>query len=512
MKFYAWLKPSIDADRPGIWRQLVHVAHLCAIGVRDSQLARMAAALSYRTIFGLIPVIVIGLVVMASFAQREQVSKAVFSLLEFIGLDRITLSAEAMQGVGDGFMGPPAPGQVEQGLSLNKWIGELVDRIRGLPLNAIGFAGVLTLIYAAISMLVEIEKAFNQIYHAPTGRAWARRVTQYWSLLTLGTFFLVASFAITEQAKQFVRNIEQQGWAAIHWPNGEETAYGAVEGLEGVPGAEAKPAIVPAPAEPVEQAQRPGVAGGLVLIASRAISLALSITIFVIIYATVPNTRVHVVPALVGACIAATLWELGKWGFTEYVSYSATYSRLYGVIALLPLFLLWVYLTWMIVLFGLHVAYAMQAYRTAVRQGFSRSVLTTLGLVAEQVAMQSARLHDPASLVLVMSVVGERFSLGKYTDHEHVADRTGLDKPAVVQMLNRLCAAGFVHRVSVSEQEEAYTLSRPPDKVSLTEIFSLAQEPLDRVKSPAAQKLLESLAAARLKAVEGKTLTDAITA
>ncbi len=232
--------------------------------------------------------------------------------------------------------------------------------------------------------------------------------------------------------------------------------------------------------------------------------------IFVIIYATVPNTRVHLVPALVGACIAATLWELGKWGFTEYVAYSATYSRLYGVIALLPLFLLWVYLTWMIILFGLHVAYAMQAYRTATRQGFSQSVLTTLGLVAEQVAMQASRLHDPAALLLVMSVVGERFTHGKYTDHEHVADRTGLEKTAAVQMLNRLCAAGFVHKVSVSEQEEAFTLSRPPDKISLTDVFALAQEPLDRVKSAAAQKMLETLAAARLKAVEGKTLTDAI--
>ena len=58
----------------------------------------------------------------------------------------------------------------------------------------IGWIGTGVLIYASLSMLVEIERAFNEIYHAPSGRSWLRRLVLYWTLLTLGPIFLLGGF------------------------------------------------------------------------------------------------------------------------------------------------------------------------------------------------------------------------------------------------------------------------------------------------------------------------------
>jgi membrane protein len=221
---------------------------------------------------------------------------------------------------------------------------------------------------------------------------------------------------------------------------------------------------------------------------------------------------VQVGPASVGAFVTAGLWELAKQGFAMYVSASKGYTTLYGALALLPMFLIWVYLTWIIVLFGLHVAHAMQAYRTATRQGLSQSVMVALGLLVEQHSSDRPnRSVDPSAMVLIMSVVGERFAQGKPTDHAHVADRTGLDEPTVVQMLERLAAAGLLHRVAVGGVDDAaFVLARPAQAITLSEILELAHESSDRIKSPAAIKLLETLAKARHEAVAGRTLADAL--
>ena len=66
----------------------------------------------------------------------------------------------------------------------------------GIAFQAIGAIGVLMLIYAAISMLIEVERAFNDIYRAPTGRAWGRRIPLYWTVLTLGVIFILATFFV----------------------------------------------------------------------------------------------------------------------------------------------------------------------------------------------------------------------------------------------------------------------------------------------------------------------------
>src|SRR3954471_2376731 len=82
------------SERGGPLRYFLHLAHLIVVGIRRSQLTRMAAALAYRTIFGLIPVLVISLLVMAVFASKAQVHDTLSDLLKLTGIDRVALEPE----------------------------------------------------------------------------------------------------------------------------------------------------------------------------------------------------------------------------------------------------------------------------------------------------------------------------------------------------------------------------------------------------------------------------------
>jgi membrane protein len=469
-------------ERGGWARQFIHMAHLIVVGIRRSQLTRMAAALSYRTIFGIVPVLLISVLVLAAFASPLQVRSMVAQMLNYTGLSavvadtpntKITASESGMgsETVSESKTAPPGPEAAhaespthsdsdKRVQRLDDFINDALSRMRQIPMNTLGLIGIFILVYAAISMLVEIEKAFNQIFNAPEGRSWTRRVTQYWTLLTLGTIFLVASFYAQRRITGMAQDIQLAG--------------------------NIKPMLV-------------NVLGfGLTVLISSAL--------MVIVYMIVPNTRVQFMPALIGGVTAALLWESGKWGFTRYVA-TASYSKFYGVVAIVPLFMFWVYITWLIVLSGLQLASALQTHWLTKAEGFRFSVLATFGLVDEERAQHNVKIVDPASVLVVLVAVAERFIAGKPSDHSHVAEKTGIDEQAVADMLERLAGAGLLLRVVHAEREGTYTLARPPEAILAVETLVLSQDLMGNTRV-AENKVLINLTRARVQALDGKTIAD----
>ncbi len=461
-------------EHPSVPRQFVHIVQMIVIGMRRVQIPRMAAALSYRTIFGLIPVLVVAIVFFAAFSSQESVADQIRKIIRFAGLDRIELTstdAEPPHPSDPGLnpeltnptpetqplAGPPSPAQTR----LDAWIEQAVQRVRTLPPGTLSVIAILTLVYAAISMMVDIEKSFNQIYMAPGGRSWPRRVMQYWALLTLGSLGLFSTFSI-------------QAWAI--------TQLDEINNIEFVGGA-------------------------IYVVARFTVPLLISTLLFFVAYATVPNTRVQFFPALIGALLAALIWEGGKYGITTYLRNAKGLSSLYGPLALVPLFLLWVYVTWIIVLSGLQVAHALQTYSTAKAAGLTRSVLETLGLVTQAAETRRTLVIDPASTLVVMCDVAGRFRAGKPSGSSIVADKTGIDERVVSEMLERLWRAGLLHRVSGGDDDGAYTLAGPPEGVRARDVLVVGEElvAVDRERAP---KLLGELSAARLSVMDGRTLAD----
>jgi membrane protein len=413
-----------------------------AAEAQKSRLPQMAAALAYRTVFGLIPVFVVSLVaIRVFFASNDRIAQLVTQMLTYSGLSSIAVEEQ----------GPPVPeGAVEAtgaaNAHLDQWIKELVEKVGGINFAAVGWVSLGALLYAAISMLVEVERAFNQIYRVPAGRSWARRITQYWTLMTLGTLGLALTFVMGEKFTTWLN-------ATATWGGRSNAIF-------------------------------LGLAGYMV-------TVGISAALFLLAYIVVPNTRVAIRPALAGALVSACLWEAGKWGLSQYIrSSSSGYARLYGSLALVPLFLLWVYVTWVIVLFGLNFAYYLQHGRHQTK--------------AQPSEMLAPVIIDPASTLALMAAMARRFDAGKPSEPRSLGEEIGVQEPIARQMLERLAAAGLVLPVRTDEQSgPRYSLARPPARIEAEEVLKVGEELSGGVKAdPVSQVMRE----ARLERVRGRSL------
>ena len=451
------------AKRKWAPHQVLHVVVLAARGAANIQIDRTAAALTYRTLFSLVPVMVIGLAIMGAFASSEQMNAWIRQILDFTGLNQISIDQSPID---DDMREFYVPGTHEPAaIQLDSWISSAVARVKSLPFKTIGWIGTGVLIYAALSMLVEIERAFNEIYKAPSGRSWLRRLVLYWTLLTLGPIFLLGGF--------FVRAWLASVFSAI-WP-GSQTSTVLTD-------------IVP-------------------FLTTTAISAVL----FLVVFAIVPNTKVRFLPALVGAVFAAILWESGKLLFAAYLRYTAGYATFYGSLAVLPLFMLWVYLTWIIVLIGLQLAYSLQSYRQAValaRQGGVRGLRTAaalLGLAPE--SRVPTLMLDPASLLAVMAAVGRRFALGKVTTLSDISRDTGIDERVLEEVMRRLLAANLLVKLDDHERD-SFNPSRPLDTMPADQVLSIGDQMCAELGREEDRALLAKLRGARSHLVAGKSIAD----
>lgn len=456
----------------------VQVLRDAAAEAQRSRIPQMAAALSYRTIFGLVPIIAIALWILHKIVE-DKLNDLVSQTIVYLGLDQIFVNQAAAATMlasstpeEQQEMGPPTAIESAQKVvevaraaevavqqSLASFVQDIVTRLNGVSFKTIGFVGILMLVYASISMVVEVERAFNQIYRVPRGRSVSRQLTNYWTLLTLGPIGLCATFFVGQQVQAWVMR-----WTGMGGFGSGATTLSIVLFL---------------------------------------VQLAISTGVLVLVYLVVPNTKVRFWPALSGALIAALAFEAGKFGFGKYVEFSASqsYARLYGSLALIPLFLLWVYVNWMIVLFGLQVAYELQFGRTKTR--------------AQPLFDSGPMIVEPAAGLVVMSAAARAFVSGATQTVPQMVKATGLSEPGVRLVVARLAERGLLHRIERHEEgtEEAYALAKAPASVRVGEILEIGFEISDAAGTGAAGPLvnptLERMRRAQIEAAGAETLADA---
>lgn len=182
---------------------------------------------------------------------------------------------------------------------------QVVGYLQGFSSQAreLTWIGIGVLLGSALLTLYTIESAFNQIWRVRRARRGVSSFLLYWAILSLGPLLLGAGFA----ASAYI------------------TSLRLLSGPEALPGATTLLGLVP---------------------------LFSAIAAFTLLYAAVPNTRVPLRHALIGGCFAALLFESAKALFSLYVRLFPGYQLIYGAFAAVPLFLLWIYLTWLIVLLG----------------------------------------------------------------------------------------------------------------------------------------------------------------
>lgn len=249
--------------------------------------------------------------------------------------------------------------------------------------------GVIWLAVTAIMLLSTIESAFNAIWRVEKSRPFAMRLLAYWTTLTLGPLLMGAGLSFST-ALFAVNNFEALG---------VDLGFLREFGLRLLPFIFA--------------------AGG-----------------FTILYLALPNRRVPLRYAVFGAAVAAVMFELLKSGFGLYLKNAGTFESVYGSLAALPVFLIWMYLVWSVVLFGAIVAATRPEWRAAQR------------------AEEFGPLTPARALLRAVQVIGKLLQAGRdgeTVSEEALLDVTGGDGEGLGTVLARLEENGVLARTEADD-------------------------------------------------------------
>jgi membrane protein len=177
--------------------------------------------------------------------------------------------------------------------------------------SSLTLPGTVALVVTALMLMFRIEVAFNRIWRVERARSFINRIIMYWAVLTLAPLLIGGALVFSAQNLMSGKDLHElvsPGWYRL----------------------------------------------GVFL---------LTTMVFTLIFLLVPNCRVRLRAALAGAALSAVLFELAKYGFVAWVS-NANYAVLYGALATVPIFLLWLYLVWVVVLLGASLAASLTTFRT----------------------------------------------------------------------------------------------------------------------------------------------------
>src|SRR4051812_16606595 len=200
----------------------------------------------------------------------------------------------------------------DKGVEITTRITEFIDNINGGVLGSVGLA---LLLYTSVSLAQKIEEAFNFIWHVNRPRSIGERFSRYVSALLVGPLLVFSALGLTAAAANLSVVHEALQFEAIGW---------------------------------------------LASQATHLLPYALVIGAFAFLYTFMPNTRVRLGPAIAGAVVGGVAWQSAGGPFAQFVVTSTKYSAIYSSFAILILFMLWLYLSWLILLFGADVSFYVQ--------------------------------------------------------------------------------------------------------------------------------------------------------
>ena len=288
--------------------------------------------------------------------------------------------------------------------AIARYIHEFIQNTRS---GALGLTGSILLVFAAISMVSRIEDTFNDIWGVARGRSWFMRIVLYWGVISLAPMLLVVALGLA---------------SGPH--------------LEG----------------PRKLLTTMPFVGHVIFQFLPVVVLCLTFALF---YALIPNTKVHWQAALAGGLAGGILFHLNNVVSLLYVSRVVSNSKIYGSLGLVPVFMIGLYFSWLILLFGAQVAYAYQNRATYFEE--------------KQVENINQRGREFVALRL-MTCVGQRFVLGEPPPSAvEISAALAVPTRLVQQLMQTLSAARLV--AEAAGAEPAYLPARPLETITCHDIL-----------------------------------------
>lgn len=428
------------AEAQGQTSKLHRFAHFWVLVWRSFSRNRCpvrASALAYATLLALIPMLAVVMSITSSILKKQGEDR----IQQFIGevVSSVTppanlntnLAVAATTSTTDATGGPAvaeqnptdhsvpgnAPQKGAQGEDKKLAVAQetvahhINDFIQNTRSGALGVTGSAVLIFVAISMLSRIETTFNDIWGVARGRTWFMRIVLYWGVLTLAPILLVVALGLAtgphlQSTKKLFASLPFVGSFLAHL------------------GFQLLPIVV----------------------------LCLTFAAF---YMLMPNAKVHWKAALAGGLTAGLLFHLNNLVSVLYVSRVISNSKIYGSLGLVPVFMVGLYFSWLIMLFGAQVAYAYQNRTTYAEE--------------KQVENVNQRGREFIALRLMTSI-GQRYLRGEPPcTVVELAEQIGVPTRLIRQIMQTLAASRLV--VETAGAETAYLPARPMEGITCHDIL-----------------------------------------
>lgn len=294
---------------------------------------------------------------------------------------------------------------------------EISEKLRTFSQNitfeSVGLVGLITFVLLAFVMFNNLERIVNQIWRAERRRSVTQKFVVFYFAMTVGPFLVGASLV-------------------------EAARFGLTSGISGI-----------------------------------FFGLASTFAVLFLANLFIPVPKVRLVPALVGAVLTTFLFEIAKLAFSTYVTNYALskYAGVYGAVAIVPIWLIWIYYSWLTLLLGIEVAHAVQ--NLSVLEGIARhSPLTLQGELLRRV--------NPMTAARIMGAIARVYeSDEKAISRRGLCQQFDLSEEALEHIVSRLIEADLV--MEVEGKRPGLAPARPPEHIALASVFELFDD--DTVES-----------------------------
>jgi membrane protein len=424
--------------------RVFRIVYLAVRGFRQDECLFRASALTYITVLSLVPLLAFSFSVAKGFGFYEKLVRETVNPF----LDK-TFGPLSVEAGAEAASASTHEVRVAFGRLLDI-VGNVVQETR---VTSLGAFGLVILGWAVIKLLGTIERSFNHIWRVQRSRSLLRKVSDYLTMVIVTPIFLFTATGMTAAAQ----------------------SHGVVEFL------------------------REKLHLGPVLDFLVALLPLLSLWIgFTFVYLAMPNARTRVVSAILGAVVGGTLWWLTLILHVQFQMGIARYSAIYSSFAAIPIFLIWVNISWVTVLLGAEVCFAHQSEPSYLR-------------------VAAARPSDHAFLELLglraMTRIGERFLAGgePWTASVLAADLAVPERP-LHEVLSVLVGRGLIV-TSPAGKEEALLPARDLETITVKSVIDALKGTSGPVDVPATtgidreiDRLLESLDGEMAKSASNATL------
>jgi membrane protein len=295
----------------------------------------------------------------------------------------------------------------EKGDDLAVQIISFVENVQVGVLSSISLA---LLIYIVISLLQKIEAAFNFTWRIESLRSFGRRFSSYLTVTLVGPLLVFTAMGITASV---MSTPMVQDLVALK-PIGVVTAW-----------------------------------------STKLTPYFLVWVAFTFIYMFVPNTRVKFTSAAMGGLVAGLIWQTTGWGFAAFIASSARYAAIYSGFAIIILLLIWLYLSWLILLVGAQIAYYIQNPRYLSKHSV-RFVL-------------SIRLKERLALTIMFMIGRDYFLRRPAWTLDSLVKQLGLPTEPIHHMVALLETCGFLKHTG--DHPPTYLPAHAIETIKLTELF-----------------------------------------